>query len=269
MENAIYGGRIDQDNDNCVLKTYLTRFFNPSVLSNHISGRLAHGVVLPTTNCKDDYLRLISSLPDHDMPVNYFNMYIYDVYTGTPKMPLDPKKWNIYLAYIFCIFLRRCLVSQKTSRRRFRLKTGGDNKRCACVCVFFFKFLEEFEILLILIVVTIIYYYSITKKKKSSIVISQLKSLDTSSSSTSKFNREVWKLQLGPLLSLWEKQRTHDDDVGGGPLLQMQSLQRQISNRSSSNNTASSSLSDGSSSNRSPLDSFVVMECKKAFDLSF
>lgn len=69
MENAIYGGRVDNVFDGFVLTAYLRRFFNADMLSNRGTVRLAKGVALPKTNRHRDYLALISSLPEVDEPM--------------------------------------------------------------------------------------------------------------------------------------------------------------------------------------------------------
>ncbi|CAI8045536.1 Cytoplasmic dynein 2 heavy chain 1 [Geodia barretti] len=72
MENAIYGGRVDNTYDMRVLTSYLVQFFNSTVLSGHNMSPLRGGGKalpcgsLPVSHVRRDYLSLISSLPDTD-----------------------------------------------------------------------------------------------------------------------------------------------------------------------------------------------------------
>jgi len=65
LENAVYGGRVDNEFDMKVLKTYLRTFFNPNVfagikLSGVVDVRSAQGL--------KDVLALVNKLPEQDNP---------------------------------------------------------------------------------------------------------------------------------------------------------------------------------------------------------
>ncbi|KAJ3141233.1 Cytoplasmic dynein 2 heavy chain 1 [Geranomyces variabilis] len=69
LENAIYGGRIDDVHDALKLKTYLAQFFNDDVFA--VGGRspgrkLARGLVLPNAADHSAYQAVISGLPEAD-----------------------------------------------------------------------------------------------------------------------------------------------------------------------------------------------------------
>jgi dynein heavy chain 2 len=66
LEMAVYGGRIDRNDDARVLRSYLKQYFSPSVIGG--GTKLAAGVVMPTSTHIDDYIKLINSLPDIDAP---------------------------------------------------------------------------------------------------------------------------------------------------------------------------------------------------------
>ncbi|KAI9102585.1 dynein heavy chain and region D6 of dynein motor-domain-containing protein [Phlyctochytrium arcticum] len=69
LENAIYGGRIDDNTDSCKLQTYLRQLFNDDIFT--IGGRapnrkVAKGIALPTTSDYSSYQQLINNLPEVD-----------------------------------------------------------------------------------------------------------------------------------------------------------------------------------------------------------
>ncbi|RHY58768.1 hypothetical protein DYB34_000770 [Aphanomyces astaci] len=66
MENAIYGGRIDNPYDLRVLRCYLQMYFGNDVLSGKTS--LCKGVKMPASDQRADFAALIDHLPDHDPP---------------------------------------------------------------------------------------------------------------------------------------------------------------------------------------------------------
>ncbi|KAG2385509.1 hypothetical protein C9374_003324 [Naegleria lovaniensis] len=68
LENAIYGGRIDNKYDAKILNVYLSKFFNPNILNNK-EPLFTKGVYLPESNSYDDYIKFIEKLPDVDQPV--------------------------------------------------------------------------------------------------------------------------------------------------------------------------------------------------------
>jgi len=63
LDMAVYGGRIDNEFDSQVLKTYLLQYFSPETLSRR---KLPGGFKLPDSNSLRDYLQLIGSLPEQD-----------------------------------------------------------------------------------------------------------------------------------------------------------------------------------------------------------
>ncbi|KAJ3146349.1 Cytoplasmic dynein 2 heavy chain 1 [Geranomyces michiganensis] len=69
LENAIYGGRIDDVHDALKLKTYLAQFFNDDVFAvggRSPSRKLARGLVLPISADHSAYQAVISGLPETD-----------------------------------------------------------------------------------------------------------------------------------------------------------------------------------------------------------
>ncbi|KAF1331353.1 Dynein heavy chain, partial [Globisporangium splendens] len=66
MENAIYGGRIDNAYDLRVLRCNLSEYFSHELLSGQRS--LLRGVKLPQSTHHEDYVALIDHLPDSDAP---------------------------------------------------------------------------------------------------------------------------------------------------------------------------------------------------------
>ncbi|KAI8844037.1 dynein heavy chain and region D6 of dynein motor-domain-containing protein [Chytriomyces cf. hyalinus JEL632] len=76
LENAIYGGRIDDVYDDLKLKAYLDLFFNDDVFT--IGGKaptkkLTKGVALPTLADHAEYVKLINDLPEVD-PMSMFGL---------------------------------------------------------------------------------------------------------------------------------------------------------------------------------------------------
>ncbi|KAL8004079.1 putative AAA+ ATPase domain, dynein heavy chain region D6 P-loop domain-containing protein [Plasmopara halstedii] len=69
MENAIYGGRIDNPYDLRVLRCYLTEKFNYELLSGQKS--LLRGVKVPQSTQHADFLDLIDRFPDVDAPAMF------------------------------------------------------------------------------------------------------------------------------------------------------------------------------------------------------
>ena len=70
LGSAIYGGRVDNPQDERLLQTYLQQYFSSSMLSPNARGarHLAPGVVLPTSSLHADYMQVISSLSAQDTP---------------------------------------------------------------------------------------------------------------------------------------------------------------------------------------------------------
>lgn len=66
MENAIYGGRVDNTFDFRVLRAYLEHYFTPDMLSGR--RQLARGLSLPASTEHRDYMELIGGLGDTDSP---------------------------------------------------------------------------------------------------------------------------------------------------------------------------------------------------------
>ena len=140
MENAIYGGRVDNSYDFNVLKTYLKQYMNSSVLAGEGRNKAAErGLKLasPTVN-RQDYIRLIDSLPDADTP------------------------------------------------HLFGLPSNVERS---------------------------------VQRSQSAQVIKQLKKLArsmamySSNSSGTKFNREHWRAELGPIIELWDRLTKSDRSV--------------------------------------------------------
>lgn len=74
LEYAIYGGRIDNDHDFRILKTYLHKFFNPRNLAYNSAPaqvKLVPGLEIPSSNNKQDYMSIIHSVPDNDSPTTF------------------------------------------------------------------------------------------------------------------------------------------------------------------------------------------------------
>lgn len=71
LENAIYGGRVDNAHDGAVLRTYLHQLFSPEIVGLG-GGRVVplpgSKIVVPTTAHRADYCQLVASLPESDAP---------------------------------------------------------------------------------------------------------------------------------------------------------------------------------------------------------
>ncbi|KAG1663699.1 hypothetical protein FOA52_013267 [Chlamydomonas sp. UWO 241] len=71
LENAIYGGRVDNTSDGKVLRTYLEQYFCIDIVGNakgQASALPGSRVCVPTTAHRQDYVTLISELPENDVP---------------------------------------------------------------------------------------------------------------------------------------------------------------------------------------------------------
>ena len=66
MEDAIYGGRVDNPYDARVLKAYLRKIFNQDVFDGR--GDLMRGLSIPRPCAYDDALAAVAALPDGDAP---------------------------------------------------------------------------------------------------------------------------------------------------------------------------------------------------------
>ena len=68
--NAIYGGRVDNMYDLRILASYLTSYFNSNVLAgaNRSRAPLGPGLELPATTSMQEYMDLVSKLPEEDKP---------------------------------------------------------------------------------------------------------------------------------------------------------------------------------------------------------
>lgn len=70
FENAIYGGRIDNDFDMSILKAYLETYFSNDVLQGN--KKLPLGFAVPNSKSAKDFMMFINKMNDHDSP-RYFN----------------------------------------------------------------------------------------------------------------------------------------------------------------------------------------------------
>ncbi|KAG2426397.1 hypothetical protein HYH02_014824 [Chlamydomonas schloesseri] len=71
LDDAIYGGRLDNPFDSQVLLTFLRRLFNAETVGaagGKVRPLPGSKVVVPTTNHRADYVSIISALPDVDTP---------------------------------------------------------------------------------------------------------------------------------------------------------------------------------------------------------
>nr|BCL66104.1 cytoplasmic dynein 1b heavy chain [Volvox africanus] len=71
LDDAIYGGRLDNPFDQQVLLTFLRRLFSPDIVGaagSKVRPLPGSKVVVPTTNHRTDYVSIISALPDVDTP---------------------------------------------------------------------------------------------------------------------------------------------------------------------------------------------------------
>jgi dynein heavy chain 2 len=75
FKNAIYGGRVDNNHDLRILESYLSSFFNSSILSgtNRAKKPLGPGLELPTSASYQEYIELVHKIPETDKPV-YFGL---------------------------------------------------------------------------------------------------------------------------------------------------------------------------------------------------
>jgi len=71
LENAIYGGRVDDPYDLRVLLTYLKLFFSNIVLQGRGDPQYFANIDMPSTNSYADYMDAISQLPDTDAPSTF------------------------------------------------------------------------------------------------------------------------------------------------------------------------------------------------------
>lgn len=73
FEQAIYGGRIDNDYDLRVLISYLNEYFNQGILTGANPSRktLGPAIKLPNTTDIQEYYRLIESMPEFDRPSSF------------------------------------------------------------------------------------------------------------------------------------------------------------------------------------------------------
>jgi len=126
MEDAIYGGRIDNAYDLRVLRAYLKVFFNDSICSDASAGKeILHGtpLIMPAQPNMDSMQKVARGLPDTDAP------------------------------YIFCL---------------------PDNIERS------------------------------VQRNNSAAVIKQLQTLSSLEVEGSKFDRDKWRVQLGPVLEMWQ-----------------------------------------------------------------
>src|SRR5690606_38188351 len=63
LENAIYGGRVDNDYDMRVLRAYLSYYFSNEVLSKQPLRNVATGITMPHSTKHKDYMEIINQLP--------------------------------------------------------------------------------------------------------------------------------------------------------------------------------------------------------------
>ncbi|KAG2486208.1 hypothetical protein HYH03_015170 [Edaphochlamys debaryana] len=71
LDDAIYGGRLDNHFDSQVLITFLRRLFNPETVGaggGKVKPLPGSKVVVPTTNHRADYVSIVSALPEVDTP---------------------------------------------------------------------------------------------------------------------------------------------------------------------------------------------------------
>ncbi|KXZ45909.1 DHC7 protein [Gonium pectorale] len=71
LDDAIYGGRLDNPFDMQVLQTFMRRLFNSETIGaagGKVRPLPGSKVVVPTTNHRADYVSIISALPDVDTP---------------------------------------------------------------------------------------------------------------------------------------------------------------------------------------------------------
>lgn len=66
LENAIYGGRIDNEYDLKVLRAYIEQMFNDTVLKGQ--NPLSQILPVPQSNNVRDFSGMIGKVPDTDLP---------------------------------------------------------------------------------------------------------------------------------------------------------------------------------------------------------
>eukprot|EP00756_Hemistasia_phaeocysticola_P023549 Hpha_TRINITY_DN15900_c0_g17::TRINITY_DN15900_c0_g17_i1::g.73779::m.73779/K10414/DYNC2H, DNCH2; dynein heavy chain 2, cytosolic len=75
LENAIYGGRMDNDYDVRLLVTYLEQYFNDDVITTDgkRATALRHhkGIVVPASRRQADFMHIIHGLPEMDHPATF------------------------------------------------------------------------------------------------------------------------------------------------------------------------------------------------------
>lgn len=72
LENAIYGGRVDNDYDVRVLKGYLQYYFNNEMLGKQATKKFSKTFNLPNSVQHEAYMDIITQLPDADNPTLFF-----------------------------------------------------------------------------------------------------------------------------------------------------------------------------------------------------
>ncbi len=167
MEDAIYGGRVDNAYDMRVLKAYLNLFFNDQVCGDSGIGKeILHGTPLKMPEKTDiqSLRRLVGQLPDNDSP------------------------------YIFCL---------------------PDNIERSL------------------------------QRNNSMAVIKQLQLLSTLEVEGSKFDREKWRIQLGPILELWQNMLASNPGI----------IQKSTNSKNNKNHRNGDNPDD-----ILPVDDFVTME---------
>ncbi|OQR98203.1 dynein heavy chain [Achlya hypogyna] len=122
MENAIYGGRVDNPYDLRVLRCYLQMYFSSDVLAG--KAPLCRGVKMPTSDRREDFVAVIDHLPETDPP------------------------------------------------RLFGLPDNIERS---------------------------------VQRTMSSAVVAQLRTLTSSAQASNKFDRDLWRSVLGPLIENWAK----------------------------------------------------------------
>jgi dynein heavy chain 2 len=68
LENAIYGGRVDNEYDARVLRTYLQQYFSNEVIGKSSQRKVARNISLPNSTRWEEYNDIVQQLPDMDNP---------------------------------------------------------------------------------------------------------------------------------------------------------------------------------------------------------
>eukprot|EP00906_Rhabdomonas_costata_P001229 RCo001932 len=68
LENAIYGGRMDNDFDIRILLTYLHKYFNTQMVGSSSGSKLSAGLVIPNSNKHADFMEAVRKFPNVDSP---------------------------------------------------------------------------------------------------------------------------------------------------------------------------------------------------------